>query len=703
MNIHLSISLLLIPFLTFSQKKEIDSLHKRLPSLQDSSRIDCLNAISYQYQQNLSNRDSAQFYSQLAYQEADRLQYIHGMAESVSNQAAILFNFDSDFGQSEILAKKAVDLFSKTANKRGLESIYEILTDDVFAESKYDEAYFYTQKKYQLCLIRDDKIGMYYCLSGFGVIHFQKGNYDSSFYYMHLAQQIASISENKYASSNIQFLFGTLYRAIGNYPEALGMYRQVFEHDDPEIKKERIKGENWEAWVRMEYAELFGLQNQFDSAWHYYNLLDTSRLADRFLRIYLVSTGETYLLQRLYSKALPNFIRGLRMHLKLNDQNEVKRTFLDLAKTYYHLYKNDSALKYARMGLNLAILTKSYQFVRDGYQILFSVYDRTGPVDSAYFYFRKFNEIRDVIVSDQTKGKLAAFTYEEKIKLLSNEKKLGQRELSFQQQKLNTESRIKNILIIGIVILFILGFFIFRTFSLRNKNEKLESERSRLELQRKSVDLEMQALRAQMSPHFIFNCLNSINRFILKNESEAASDYLTKFSRLIRMVLVNSKNKLISLEEELAMLKLYLDMERLRFKDSFEYKIECQEIGEAENLFVPPLLIQPFAENAIWHGLMNKNEAGELNISFRLENQKLLICTVSDNGIGREAASILKSKSAQKQKSMGLQITKERLDLLNTNEDVQTSFVTEDMFDEEGKAAGTKVILIICVKRNSES
>ena len=124
----------------------------------------------------------------------------------------------------------------------------------------------------------------------------------------------------------------------------------------------------------------------------------------------------------------------------------------------------------------------------------------------------------------------------------------------------------------------------------------------------KERELEMQALRAQMNPHFIFNSLSSINHFVLKNETEAASDYLTKFSKLIRTVLNNSKKSMVSLEEELEMLRLYLEMENLRFKNAFSYGIHLDEMVKPTCIFIPPLLFQPFVENAVWHGLMHKKD-----------------------------------------------------------------------------------------------
>jgi len=232
------------------------------------------------------------------------------------------------------------------------------------------------------------------------------------------------------------------------------------------------------------------------------------------------------------------------------------------------------------------------------------------------------------------------------------------------------------------------------------KVQDLESKQKHTELQQRATELEMQALRAQMNPHFIFNCLSSINRFILKNETEAASDYLTRFSRLIRMVLINSQKPAIPLEDEMEMLGLYLDMERLRFKNSFDYNITYNNITQADSIFLPPLLLQPFCENAIWHGLMHltnstEKRRAELNISISMEGGALK-CVISDNGIGRKKAAEIKSKSAEREKSLGLKITTDRLALLNKNQHIDTFYEMHDLYDEDGKAAGTKVVIRIC-------
>jgi len=205
----------------------------------------------------------------------------------------------------------------------------------------------------------------------------------------------------------------------------------------------------------------------------------------------------------------------------------------------------------------------------------------------------------------------------------------------------------------------------------------------------------MQALRAQMNPHFIFNCLNSINRFILKNEPQAASDYLTQFSRLIRLVLNNSKKAWIPLEDEIDMLRLYLDMEKLRFKDAFTYDFVCGDGVDPSSLFIPPLLIQPFVENAIWHGLMHKKGRGQVTLSFFVEND-MLHCSIIDNGVGRSIPAQSGDTSSNAHKSMGIRITRDRLALINKElNDEKVIFSIEDMVDQSGMASGTKVNLSI--------
>jgi len=219
-----------------------------------------------------------------------------------------------------------------------------------------------------------------------------------------------------------------------------------------------------------------------------------------------------------------------------------------------------------------------------------------------------------------------------------------------------------------------------------------EKERQLAELRQQKTELEMQALRAQMNPHFIFNSLNSINRFILQNNKAQASEYLTKFSRLVRMILQNSSASWITLENELETLKLYLELESLRFENRFDYKISVPKDMDIDVLKVPPLIIQPYVENAIWHGLMHKEEKGHLSIDAEQKDDKLLL-RITDNGIGRKQASQMASKSTVPHKSMGLKITSDRIAMQHRMNGAESPVTINDLVYPDGSAAGTEVQL----------
>jgi ligand-binding sensor domain-containing protein len=210
----------------------------------------------------------------------------------------------------------------------------------------------------------------------------------------------------------------------------------------------------------------------------------------------------------------------------------------------------------------------------------------------------------------------------------------------------------------------------------------------------KAIELEMQALRAQMNPHFIFNSLNSINMFILENDKLQASAYLSKFSRLIRLILQNSREAVIPLQSELEALRLYLELESLRFENKFVYLITVDETIDPTLLKVPPLLIQPYAENAIWHGLMQKKEKGHLQIELRQENGALF-CKITDDGIGRKKGEEYKSKSASTYKSFGMSITQSRLAMMGKTNLNNGVVEIKDLTYPDGSAAGTEVVIKI--------
>ncbi len=223
------------------------------------------------------------------------------------------------------------------------------------------------------------------------------------------------------------------------------------------------------------------------------------------------------------------------------------------------------------------------------------------------------------------------------------------------------------------------------------QNNKLEL----LQAQNRLAEEKLTALRSQMNPHFIFNCLNSIQQFILTGEVDNANKYLSQFSKLIRLVLQYSENNFISLEEEINMLQLYLSLEKTRFGNSFEYKIFVDEELDTDEIKIPNLMIQPFVENAIWHGLMHKEGDRKIDISFELKNDESIICIVTDNGIGRKrAAEIRKMKSVEiKHQSKGMQLIKDKIDVLKQQFKSDVLVEIYDVANIDGDVQGTKVLI----------
>ena len=220
------------------------------------------------------------------------------------------------------------------------------------------------------------------------------------------------------------------------------------------------------------------------------------------------------------------------------------------------------------------------------------------------------------------------------------------------------------------------------------RNEHLQSA-----LKRKALELEMQALRAQMNPHFIFNCLSAIDNLIQTNQTDKATTCLSRFAKLLRGVLDSSKNNLVAFQKDFDTLKLYLEMEEFRCNKKFKYELNADAELMESDYKVPPLIIQPFVENAIHHGLLNKQEGSrELKIEAQLKDDHI-IYLISDNGVGRRKAGIIKEMNRPNQKSYGIEITKERIQLHNKNEEEDDLVITD--LEEGGLSVGTQAMVRI--------
>jgi Histidine kinase len=732
-----SIIAILFSFGSFSQNRDLptlESLKKQVPNLKDTALVNCLNLIAFNFSiigfgpgsaDFLRRSDSIFRYANLAFEAAKKINYKQGMVEALNQQAssenikgyglrwalkndssttvarknylsvaiaiAKEINDDDALGKAYMgwpshtngdtidYAKKSLPYFQKAGDEKMEGEVCTWIAEDYSYKGFYENAIEYCQRGLTLnrktvndARTREEREWREYLyqqsLSDMADLYKAAGDYQSSLDYLNLANQFGIERNTGWTMEGEK---GEIFRLIGNYDSSFYYLR----------KPNNIVNE----WTEREIAATYIMTKQYDSA----------------LAI------------------LKQIEPGFR---KANMKGNLLPVLFYIGSAYAGKKEYNSALPYASEGISDAEYLGGRPDMMKGYELLSRIHHQLGNNDSAYYYLLKYNTIKDSIQSRQFLFRINNYK-----KSAEDEKKQSQlmlldKDNKLKDAQLKQEVQQKNFLLILLSALGLAGFFVYRAISLKRKNEKikheqlqnemklqqLENEKKQSEFQRQTAELEMQALRAQMNPHFIFNCLSSINRFILKNESKTASNYLVRFSRLIRMVLINSQKPLVTLEDELQMLTIYLDMERLRFKDSFDYGITFLNTMETGNIFIPPLLLQPFCENAIWHGLQHlpgrqagKEGQGRLNIEFSMKDN-ILNCTIADNGIGLEKSEDMKSKSAEREKSMGLKITTERLALLNRKKGVHSFYDIENIMDEKGNVAGTKINLKIGYKEREE-
>ncbi len=226
-------------------------------------------------------------------------------------------------------------------------------------------------------------------------------------------------------------------------------------------------------------------------------------------------------------------------------------------------------------------------------------------------------------------------------------------------------------------------------FWYREKQNRIKSD-----AEKKMIELELKALRSQINPHFIFNTLNSIQHYIAINDFKNSNKYIVQFATLIRKILHVSEKNVITIQEEVEILSMYMDLEKMRFEEQFDYNIEVANSLDKDYDEIPSMLLQPYVENAIWHGLMNKKGKGRIKIKITEEGE-YICCSLEDNGIGRKAAAAIKAKRNITRKSIGMSVTQQRLDLISTN---KVNVETIDLYGANGVAAGTKMLIKIQYK-----
>jgi tetratricopeptide (TPR) repeat protein len=395
-----------------------------------------------------------------------------------------------------------------------------------------------------------------------------------------------------------------------------------------------------------------------------------------FIMMSMSNLGWNFFREAKFDSAVKEYNRSLRYSTAAKAHASSANALGNLGTTYRDMGMTDLSLKYYAKAIEEAKLDKNFSSVYWVYLDMSDMYLQKGDTSSAFKNYVIYKKYSDQFMKQTSSQGLAdaKIRYEAD----SRNKELQLLSLRVSNQRL---------LIYGYTGLFVLSLAIGILLFSRSK---INAKRRISEMNHKIAEITQANLRQQMNPHFIFNTLNSIQYYMYQHDKLATNNYLTKFSSLMRKVLENSQHTSIPLRDELEALTLYLELEMIRFKDKFDFEIKVDDEIDPLLYKVPTMLIQPYVENSISHGLMPCEGKGLVKIGLKLENQ-YISCTIEDNGIGRDASQELKKNKESNHNSLGTQIVTSRLDLVNALYGTNLKTIYTDLKDINGEPEGTRV------------
>jgi tetratricopeptide (TPR) repeat protein len=374
-------------------------------------------------------------------------------------------------------------------------------------------------------------------------------------------------------------------------------------------------------------------------------------------------------------------VRNNAIELNLEQKNlpEVTRDKVGISKALAAKGETSEAIRELREAALMADTINDPKAQAKAFLTLADLYEKNGRDDQAIDAYKRYSkavEQAETRAEQRLTEKADLIRKQKDIEELSKELSIGKQQESLEKATVARQQLIIYGLIAIIIIIAITSYFMYRSAHASKIANQL---------------LALKSLRSQMNPHFIFNALNSVNHFVAQNDERAANKFLAEFSRLMRLVLENSQEDFISLTTEQEIISLYLKLEHYRFRDKFDYTIEIEESIDPETVAIPPMLIQPYIENAVWHGLRYKEEKGKLCLTIRKTANGILV-EINDDGIGRKKSAMLKTENQKKHQSTGLKNIEERLAIINK---VYKAGYRVEIADAKTDGSGTRVSILV--------
>ncbi len=600
---------------------------------------------------------------------------------------------------------------SKTLNDLGVLEYYL---------GHYEKALdFYLQAKVQLLNHKQSPL-MATVKSNIGALYKSIGFYDKALSLYVEALAIDSLEEDSTKISIRLNNIAGIYAVWAKYDLAINYYQKALHID------RNLGNREYEAIRYGNIGVIYFRLKKNDLSVEYLKkalIIDKELHNDFNTAIRLNNLGRTYVQMNRFDIAIKYYLEAININIKQQNLADLSVSYNNLGKVFLKKNNNDTSKYYLTKALRIAQKIGSYAQQQIILSNLGKYYYQLGNVDQALIFYNKslllsenlkiikeqasalkslsklYHEkenfkkeseclnlylvLQDSIYNMNSQEKIAKYQIQFSIDKKENEIELLLKGKAIQEAKISQQRWFIIIILIIVLLIVVLIYIINRNNNLRNKEERLELEARLNKYMQK-------AYRQQMNPHFVFNTLNSIQSFILINDKESSSTYLSKFAMLMRMVLQNSEKELITIASEIEAIRLYLELEKLRVDKIIELKVDIDDTLLEYKL--PPLIFQPFIENSIWHGFMNKEGDGCIQIKISENENNTIVCQIIDNGIGRKASEKFKKKE---HKSFGMSITQKRLELIHAKDKIEHCIIIDDLTEKNGVVIGTKVTITL--------
>ncbi len=709
----------------FSQNTEIDSLKIALENHkeQDTIRVNLLYRLAFSnFQRDLELTNS---YLGKAEDLSNNLNYTKGKA-SVLYLKGILENIKSNYATSLNYFEQSLKHSESIQDKSGIASIYTAFGITHYDLSQYEAALKSYEKATKIYQDLGNKKELITSLINVGNVFSELGRYEESISNYKKALEQSKVINDEDGISFVQSNLGIVYKVLGNYPLAIdnlnksldyneknsdslsislllnnlgdiyismGKYDKALEYHERSLNFSQKENKRYLAINNVSIGNIYMHKKEYEKALGYYRIsLETSQEINNIKQtaICFNNIGDIFLLLHKPLIARENFIKAKDLSQKIDSKHVLSTSFLGIAESYLDEKNYKKALINALKANEISTELKLLEQRRDAQDLLSKIYENTGNYKEAFVTHQQFKILNDSLFNKENIEKIAQLEYEYRYMQALDSASIRELKLTKEVSIVNTslQKSQRNIFLTIIALLLtalILGGIIF-FLKWRNIKEKNQN-----------ILIEQKLLRSQMTPHFIFNSLSVLQGMILNKEQDKSISYLSKFSKLLRIVLENSRDKIVPLIQELDAIDNYMLLQNLDTDPPYDYSLMVDENIDINSFQIPPMLIQPFIENAIEHAFSVEKDHREIVVHLKFINEKL-ICTIADNGRGIDAIA---EKTNTSKKSLATTITNERLQLLARDFGVPGDFSIEDR--KKYHEQGTLVTLVIPYKININS